>query len=415
MVMQFYKEYRFKDSEIGKVPEDWEVVRLEDVLKFKNGERPELSENGNFPVYGANGIMGHSQKYLVDNDFTIIIGRVGASGEVHLGTGKIWVSDNAIYSENYDKNKINLLFLYYFLKSKRLSRFATKTTHPIITQSFLKSYNISLPPLQEQQKIAEILSTVDQAIQKTDKIIAKTERLKKGLMQELLTGRVRVKVENGQVRFYRENNLRFVEELGVEIPEDWEVVKLKDVIKEFISGGTPSTKNPEYWDGDTPWITSAYISGYYISSGEKYISRKGLENSSTNIVPKNNIIVATRVGLGKAAINLIDVAINQDLTGLIVDRNVIELEFLVRYLTSNLIVPRIISSARGTTIKGITRKFLEHLPVIKPPLPEQKAIAEILSTVDKKLEIEKKEKERLERIKKGLMDVLLTGKVRVRV
>ncbi|MEM4973384.1 MAG: restriction endonuclease subunit S [Candidatus Hadarchaeales archaeon] len=184
----------FKDTEIGRIPKEWEVVRLGDVISLKNGERPQLSEDGSFPVYGANGIMGYSKNYLVDNDFTIIIGRVGASGEVHLGSGKIWVSDNAIYSEKYGKDRVHPPWLYHFLKFKQLSHFATKTTHPIITQSFLNSCRIPLPPLPEQRKIAEILSTVDKKLELERKRKEKLERIKKGLMNELLTGRKRVGV-----------------------------------------------------------------------------------------------------------------------------------------------------------------------------------------------------------------------------
>jgi restriction endonuclease S subunit len=183
----FYKETNLKETSIGRIPRDWEVVKLERIFSFKNGQRPKLLEAGKIPVYGANGIMGYTDEFLVDNDFTIVVGRVGASGEVHLGQGKIWISDNAIYSESYERFMVYPPFVYYLLKFKGLSRFASKTTHPIITQTFLNNFQIQLPSILEQEKIAEILSTVDEAIQKTNEIIAKTERLKKGLMQELLS------------------------------------------------------------------------------------------------------------------------------------------------------------------------------------------------------------------------------------
>ena len=392
---------KFKKTPIGEIPEDWRVVRLGEVIILKNGARPITMENGRYPVYGANGIMGYTSKYLIDQDFTIIIGRVGASGEIHLASGKIWISDNAIYSEKYDVKKVYPPYLLYLLKHKRLSKFASKTTHPIITQTFLKSFKIPLPPLSEQKKIAEILRTVDEAIGKTDLAIEKTERLKRGLMQRLLTKGIK--------------HERFKKTEFGEIPEEWRVVKLKNIAKEFISGGTPFTKNPEYWNGNIPWIRSVHLTNYYIdeSSIEQYITEKGLKNSSAKIVPKRNVIVATRVGIGKSAVNLIDVAINQDLTGIILDKSQVDPFFLVWYLQMPKILRLFESFSRGTTIKGIPQKHLRELYIPLPPLPEQKKITEILITVDKKLEFLKKRKEKLERIKKGLMKDLLTGRRRV--
>ncbi|MEM5806522.1 MAG: restriction endonuclease subunit S [Candidatus Aenigmatarchaeota archaeon] len=185
----------FKDTEIGRIPKDWEVVRLEEILELKNGKRPKLTENGNIPVYGANGIMGYTSTFLVSNDFTLIIGRVGAPGEIYIGQGKIWVSDNAIYSKKYNSSRVYLPFLFYMLKFRELKKFSSKTTHPIITQNFLKQYKVSLPPLPEQQKIAEILSTVDKKLEIERNRKRKLERIKQGLMDLLLTGKIRVKVD----------------------------------------------------------------------------------------------------------------------------------------------------------------------------------------------------------------------------
>ncbi|MEM3828983.1 MAG: restriction endonuclease subunit S, partial [Conexivisphaerales archaeon] len=109
--------------------------------------------------------------------------------------GRIWISDNAIYSESYHKSEIYPPYLLYLLKSKKLAQFASKTTHPIITQTFLKNLLIQLPELTEQQKIADILSTVDKKLEIERNEKAKLERIKQGLMDLLLTGKVRVKLK----------------------------------------------------------------------------------------------------------------------------------------------------------------------------------------------------------------------------
>ncbi|MEM5861197.1 MAG: restriction endonuclease subunit S, partial [Candidatus Aenigmatarchaeota archaeon] len=233
-------------------------------------------------------------------------------------------------------------------------------------------------------------------------IIAKTERLKKGLMQKLLTKGI------GHKEFKDS-------EIG-RIPKEWKVIRIGEVAEKFVSGGTPSTKEPKYWNGDIPWIRSVHLSKHYIDETliEQYITKEGLENSASNIVPKGNLIIATRVGIGKAAINLIDVAINQDLVGIVINKSKLDPFFAVWCLLSPKISKLLESFGRGTTIKGITQNYIKNLPIPLPPLCEQQKIAEILSTVDKKLELERKRKEKLERIKKSLMNELLTGRKRVK-
>ena len=158
-------------------------------------------------------------------------------------------------------------------------------------------------------------------------------------------------------------------------------------------------------------MTSAHINGREVTTGQRYITKEGLKNSSTNIVPKDNLLVATRVGTGKAALNRIDMAISQDLTGVVIDKNKAIPNFLYWVLISH--EKKLKSLAQGSTIKGIVREDLGKLKIPLPSLPEQQKIAEILGTVDKRLELLRSRKGKLERVKRGLMDDLLTGKVRV--
>ena len=190
----------FKDTEIGRIPKEWEVVKLGKIVNFKNGERPEIIlKEGKIPIYGANGIMGYTNEYIVDNDFIIVIARVGwgTVGKVHLASGKVWVSDNAIYSQNY-KSSVYLPYLFYLLKFIRLERFALRSaagSYAIITQTSLQNLKLQLPPFEEQKKIAEILSTVDKRLEVERKRKEKLERIKKALMDLLLTGKIRIKVK----------------------------------------------------------------------------------------------------------------------------------------------------------------------------------------------------------------------------
>jgi|Deesub1362A_J573_1020465.scaffolds.fasta_scaffold01719_3 type I restriction enzyme S subunit len=190
------------------------------------------------------------------------------------------------------------------------------------------------------------------------------------------------------------------------IPREWEVVRLREISLDLIGGGTPSTSNQDYWNGKIAWMTSAHIDGREIKIGQKYITDEGLQNSTTNIVPKNNLIVATRVGIGKAAVNRIDIAISQDLTGIVIDKQKSIPDFVYWYITNNK--NRLKSMAQGSTIKGILRNELGNLKLPLPPFPEQQKIAEILSTVDKAIEKVDMAIAKTQRLKKGLMQELLS-------
>ena len=147
-------------------------------------------------------------------------------------------------------------------------------------------------------------------------------------------------------------------------PDDWEVMQLGVVAEKFIGGGTPSTSKEEYWNGETHWTTSKKINGIYLLDGEKKITKRGLEESSTHLIPKDNLVIGTRVGVGKVAINKVDIAISQDLTGAFIDKEKYALEFLAYQICTKEIQNIFKERARGTTIKGIPRDDLKKIPLI---------------------------------------------------
>ena len=196
-------------------------------------------------------------------------------------------------------------------------------------------------------------------------------------------------------------------EIGM-IPEDWDLKNLREICVDIIGGGTPSTQNKDYWNGSIPWMTSAHIIGRFVKSGQKFITKEGLENSATHLVEKDNLLVATRVGIGKVAINKIDVTISQDLTGLIIDKSKAFNEYVYWQLTYNQ--RKIKSFAQGSTIKGVLRTDLAKLDIPLPSIIEQQSISEVLSTIDSRLDIVERESQRVERLKVGLMKELFDGK-----
>lgn len=184
--------HRFKDSSLGSIPEEWEVLELGEVFKLKSGmTRPcDTSEFGNYPVYGGNGILGYTNEKNFNIE-TIIIGRVGEyCGSVYIASGG-WVTDNALYVA-VKKRVYNNLFLCYLLNYINLNQYSAETGQPLMTQSIVYRIQIPLPPLTEQHRIVSILSQIDEAIEKEKRYKEKLERIKQGLMEDLLTGKVRV-------------------------------------------------------------------------------------------------------------------------------------------------------------------------------------------------------------------------------
>ena len=162
-------------------------------------------------------------------------------------------------------------------------------------------------------------------------------------------------------------------ESGVRAKTRWPLVELRDICKEIISGGTPSTKNQKYWKGNIPWITSADIVNIKTAKPRKYITEDAIRESATNLIKKGNVIVVTRVGLGKLFRNDFDVCISQDSQGLIL-KDAINADYLVYVLKDR--VGNFKKVSQGSTIQGVTKKQLAEIEIPLPPLEVQQEIVE---------------------------------------
>jgi type I restriction enzyme S subunit len=194
---------------------------------------------------------------------------------------------------------------------------------------------------------------------------------------------------------------------------DWQTTTVGEVATGFLSGGTPTTKRSDYWEGQIPWITSKWLGEKLeLTTGEKLLSKEAVDETSTKVVPKDSIIFATRVGVGKVGINRLDLAINQDLAGVLIDNEKYDIKFLAFQLGLDSIQQYIAMNKRGATIKGITRDCLEQIRLSLPPLPEQKKIAHILSTVQRAIEAQERIIQTTTELKKALMHKLFTEGLR---
>ena len=195
------------------------------------------------------------------------------------------------------------------------------------------------------------------------------------------------------------------------IPGGWSVKKISD-LGTTVSGGTPDTNNPEYWDGDVLWVTPSEVSALsnrFIWDTERKITEKGLKQSSAKLLPVNSLIICTRATIGDCCINKKPICTNQGFKNIIVTGN--NVDFLYYLISKNK--HELIRKACGSTFLEISKKDIDNLKFPIPPLPEQEKIAEILGTWDEAIEKLSSLIEQKKLLKKGLMQKLLTGKVRL--
>jgi len=437
--LTFYKEERFKETPISKIPEDWEVKKLAEVtvdIKDTEHKIPKKVEHGvpfvsinymikfpdhnfvinendpNLEFISEEEFLNHQKRFNVELG-DILYSKWGTIGQAKfVNTRRKFIASCAIALIKPNKKMANPLFLTYVLNSRQIKRQIIPVSKTSTRAEFhighIKKLKIPFPPLLEQKAIAYILSTVDEAIQKTDEIIAKTERLKKGLLQELLTKGI------GHKEFKDT-------EIG-RIPKDWEVVRLKDVAIE-IKPGFACGKRDENGViqlrmdsiGTDGWInTRAYVKIPAPDNIdiEKYLLRPG-DILFTNTSGSLELIGKTALYRGEFA----RCTYSNHLTRVRVRKEKATSEWvfyvLLKYWTSGLFKVLKVTQAGGQ--KSVGKNVLINLKLPLPSLKEQRKIGEVLSTVDMKLKFEKERKEKLQRIKKALMDLLLTGKIRVKV
>jgi type I restriction enzyme S subunit len=184
----------FKDTEIGRIPKTWQIVKVGDILSLEYGkglsERERIS--GRYPVVGSNGIVGYHNQALIKGP-GIVVGRKGTIGAVTWIDQDFWPIDTTYYVKSKTPN-VFLKWLFYELTYLNPARFHLADVVPGLKRELVQSLKMPFPPPLEQQKIAEILSTVDKKLEIERKEKARLERIKQGLMDLLLTGKIRVKV-----------------------------------------------------------------------------------------------------------------------------------------------------------------------------------------------------------------------------
>ena len=194
----------------------------------------------------------------------------------------------------------------------------------------------------------------------------------------------------------------------LQIKHAWEQRKLEELASKFTGGGTPNTSNPNYWNGEIPWIQSSDLKEDDVLSltVKKHISQEGLKNSATKIVPKNSLVIVTRVGVGKLVVNTQEIATSQDFLSLSGIKG--DSRFLAYSLYS--LLKKITRRVQGTSIKGITKTDFLKETILVPALEEQEKISSCMVEVDKLITLHQRKLETLKKLKRTLLQKMFPKK-----
>ena len=404
-------------TDVGVIPEDWEVITLDILGKFSKGAGISKSEANSGTIkairYGElytihNYIIKKYESFIsqevANKSKKLIKGDIvfACSGETKEDIGKCAAfvddcetyagGDTIIFSPTI---KTDSNYLGYILNSsssmdqKSSSAQGDSVVH--ISVDSIRNIQIPLPDFLEQQAIADALTKVDNLITSLTKVIEKKKLIKKGAMQKLLSGEMRLDGYNNIIKS----------------------VNLSD-IGEIKAGGTPSTNVPSYWGGTINWLQSGAVKNRVldIRDVEKTITYDGLASSSAYLIKENSVLIAiTGATCGNIAYLPFKSAANQSVVAIQVN-----VGFNSKYIFYMLIQnsDKIVNNRGGSAQGGVAVNILKEIELcIHEDIDEQTAIADILTTMDNEIEALEKERDKYKCIKQGMMQQLLTGKIRL--
>ena len=399
------KTTKFKPSEVGPVPVDWEVKRLGEVgepLMCKRVLKCQTTDSGDIPFYkiGTFGKIADTyisrtlfelfrKQYSYPKKGDILLSAAGTIGRtvVFDGEDAYFQDSNIVWVDN-DESIVRNDYLHWYYK---VINWQTEDGGIVsrLYNNNLRNSCIAIPPLPEQKAIAEALSDVDALLAAITKLIEKKRAIKQGAMQQLLTGQKRLAGFTGK----------------------WVEKRLGDC-GYWIGGGTPSTRISQYWNGSIPWISSSDIVEGDVRKVQysRFITQEAVKNSATAICPIGTIHIVARVGVGKIAVATRDTCTSQDYTNLVLEKNDV---WFFAYLVSRTMMA-LKEETQGTSIKGLSLEDLKKIVIKVPPfLAEQKAIAAVLTDMDAEIMALEAKLSKYESIKQGMMQELLTGKTRL--
>ena len=396
---------RFIREDGTEYPE-WEKGCLSDITKKVNRTAKEDSTAPIMMISQRNGFIHQSEKYSRDN--------AGKSLEKYtlLKYGEMAYNHGASKAKPYgvtfclqEEKEARVPFVYhafciangvpkywnYALNTSQMDRQLKKMVSSGARMDGLLNINydtymqtkVFMPCLEEQQKIADFLSTVDEVISQSEAEVQNLEQQKKAAMQ---------KIFSQEVRFRREG--------GTEFPE-WEEKAITEICESILGGGTPTTENKDYWNGDIAWVSSSDLDNNDIHhlTITRFITEEAIRCSATKRIPRDSVLIVSRVGVGKVVVAPCELCTSQDFTNIVNPKcNSLFLGYML-----SVIMQIKANGVQGTSIKGVTAKEINQYRISIPCLEEQQKIANFLSAYDEAIACAKQELDKWKELKKGLL------------
>ena len=406
----------YRMSEVGVIPEDWEVKTFGDVMTgFSSGATPcrgrpeyykgnirwitsgELNYNvitDTIEKITENAVRNTNLKIHPKGTFLMAITGLeaeGTRGSCGIVGAEATTNQSCMALFPTKELLMEYLFHYYVNYGNSLAlEYCQGTKQQSYTAKIVKILPIIVPPtIEEQQAIASALSDVDVLITALEQLITKKRNIKQGAMQQLLTGEKRLPGFGGE----------------------WEVKELKTVVEDFI---VPMRDKPKSFKGDIPWCRIEDFDGKYLmgTKSGQYVNDGIVKEMNLKIHPIDTLLVSCSANLGRCAIVKRPLITNQTFIGLVVNELKLSNEFMYYYMTFN--AEKLNNLSSGTTISYLSREQFEIFKIHIPPTKsEQQAIAQILSDMDAEIEALAHKQNKYKAIKQGMMQELLTGKTRL--
>lgn len=408
------KPAKFKMTELGPIPADWKVKRLGDVAPLQRGFDLPISKlcHGAIPVVYSNGVGAYHNKAMC-NAPGLITGRSGTIGRfTYIESGGYWPHNTSLWVTNFNGN--HPLFVKYLFETLDFENFSTGTGVPTLNRNSIHDHLIPLPPLPEQRRIAAALSDVDDLIGALGKLIEKKRAIKTGAMQQLLTGQTRLPGFGGKK--FKQTDLG-------PIPADWEVKRLGDVMTMLRN----NTYAREMLTEEIGGVFNVHYGDVLIKFGAIVdFEKDSIPCLKSGVKPKQDFMqdgdlifadTAEDETVGKAC-EVVGLNGRKAVSGLHTipcrpNAGVFASGYLGYFINSATYHNQLLPLITGTKVSSISRAGLASTFVAIPPLPEQRAIAGVLTDMDAEISALETEKRKYESLKSGMMQQLLTGKVRL--